>query len=146
MNWISLDSFPLLNSCLNATSATLLVTGFVFIKTGRYKAHAATMIAAFCTSTVFLTCYVIYHAQRAPKSLGLPMSTFKVVYFTILISHTILAIVIVPLILVTFWRAYKRLWDKHRKIAVITMPLWFYVSVTGVVIYWMLYHIAPTLR
>jgi uncharacterized membrane protein YozB (DUF420 family) len=146
VNWISLDSFPLLNSCLNAASATLLLAGFVFIKTGRYKAHGVSMIAAFCTSSVFLTCYLIYHVQRPPKSLGLPMSTFKVVYFTILISHTILAIVIVPLILVTFWRAYKRLWDKHRKIAVITMPLWFYVSVTGVVIYWMLYHVAPTLR
>jgi len=140
VHWLSLDSFPLLNCCLNAASASLLLAGFVFIKTGRYKAHAASMIAAFCTSTVFLTCYLIYHTHRAPKSLGLPMSTFTVVYFIILFTHTILAIVIVPLILVTFWRAYKRLWDKHRKIAVITMPLWFYVSVTGVVIYFMLYH------
>ena len=140
MHWLPLDSFPLLNSCLNATSATLLVIGFIFIKTGRYKAHGITMIAAFCTSAVFLTCYLIYHTQRAPKSLGLPMSAFTMVYFIILFTHTILAIVIVPLILITFWRAYKRLWDKHRKIAVITMPLWFYVSVTGVVIYFMLYH------
>jgi uncharacterized membrane protein YozB (DUF420 family) len=140
VHWLSLDSFPLLNSCLNATSASLLLGGVIFIKTGRYKAHVATMIAAFCTSTIFLTCYIIYHVQRAPKILGLPMSTFTVVYFIILFTHTILAIVIVPLILITFWRAYKRLWDKHRKIAVITMPLWFYVSVTGVVIYLMLYH------
>ena len=143
---LKLDDFPLLNASLNGTSACLLLLGFGLIKAGRYKAHAGTMIAAFCTSTVFLACYVIYHALRPPKSLGLGFSTFSVIYFIILISHTILAIAILPLIAMTFWRAYKRLWDKHRKIAVITLPLWFYVSVTGVVIYWMLYHVAPTMR
>ena len=141
----TLDEFPLIDATMNGISACLLLTGFVLIKARRFRAHAYLMIAAFCSSTVFLACYLTYHAQRPPKSLGLGWSTFSVIYFTILISHTVLAVVILPLIAVTFWRAYRRLWEKHRRISMVTMPLWFYVSVTGVVIYWMLYHIAPTM-
>jgi uncharacterized membrane protein YozB (DUF420 family) len=143
---ITLDDFPALNASLNGTSAVLLLIGYVLIKRGQIRAHAAAMIAAVCTSAVFLACYLIYHAQRPPKSLGLPRSAFSTTYFVILISHTILAVVILPLIALTLWRAYRRRWDLHRKISVITFPLWLYVSVTGVVIYWLLYHMAPKMR
>jgi uncharacterized membrane protein YozB (DUF420 family) len=143
---IPLDDFPALNASLNGTSALLLLTGYVLIKRRRIKAHAAAMIAAVCTSAAFLACYLIYHLQRPPKSLGLPRSAFSTTYYAILFTHTVLAVVILPLIALTLWRAYKRRWDLHRRISVITFPLWLYVSVTGVIIYWMLYHVASKMR
>ena len=146
MRALTLDDFPLLNASLNGASAAFLLAGYILIKVRQIKMHAAMMLAAVFTSTIFLACYLTYHAQRKPQSLGLPPSTFRTVYFVILFTHTILAVVILPLIAVTLWRAYKRQWDRHRKISVVTFPLWFYVSTTGVIIYWMLYKIAPTMR
>lgn len=139
-NYLSL--LPHLNAFLNATSAVLLLNGYAFIKRGRIAMHRACQIAAFCTSTVFLVSYLTYHyfhgtTRFAGQGIARPL------YFTILISHTILAIVIVPLVLVTLYRAARGDFERHRKIARWTLPIWLYVSVTGVVVYLMLYQIYP---
>jgi len=137
--------FPQINATLNATSALLLLTGRYFIGRGRMAAHRAAMIAAFATSSLFLISYLAYHytlyhyAHSASKHFQ-GQGWSRPLYFTILISHTILAIVIVPLILVTLSRALRKRFDRHRAIARWTFPLWLYVSVTGVIVYFMLYH------
>ncbi|MGH9930280.1 MAG: DUF420 domain-containing protein [Pyrinomonadaceae bacterium] len=134
---------PHLNAILNATSALLLLAGFRFIRLGRIQAHRNCQVTAVTTSTLFLISYLTYHyyygATRFPGQ-GL----VRPLYFTILISHTILAVVIVPLILVTLYRAAQGDFSKHRRIARWTLPLWLYVSVTGVIVYLMLYHIYPS--
>jgi uncharacterized membrane protein YozB (DUF420 family) len=145
---VTVADFPLLNATLNGTSAAFLLLGYAFIKAGRYVAHAWMMIAALAASTAFLACYVTYHSLRVRAGIGVtkfPTSPLKPVYMAILTSHTILAVVIVPLVLMTVWRAGRRQWARHRWIAYLTLPLWLYVSVTGVIIYWMLYHVAPRL-
>lgn len=142
------ENFPPLNAILNSASASLLLAGFIFIKTGRFRAHAVMMICAFITSSVFLVSYITYHTLRVRQGITItrfPASGLRPVYLGILGSHTFLAVAILPLILLTFWRASSRRWNLHRRIAVVTLPLWFYVSVTGVIIYWMLYDIAPRL-
>ena len=146
---MSIESFPLVNASLNGTSAVLLVAAYGFIRARRFVAHATMMIAAVITSAAFLVCYLIYHALRVRMGITLtrfPDSALRPLYLTILLTHTVLAIVILPLVLTTLWRAGRRQWDRHRRISVIAFPLWLYVSVTGVIIYWMLYHVAPTLR
>lgn len=146
---MNLSYFPIINACLNGTSAILLLLAYAFIKTGRYVAHGTTMIAAVVTSTVFLACYLTYHTLLVRRGVVLtrfPESSLRPYYIALLGSHTILAVVILPLILLTLWWAYRRNWTMHRRISVWTFPLWFYVSVTGVAVYWMLYHVAPTLR
>jgi len=138
--------FPILNATLNGISAVLLVQGLVFIKRQMVRSHAASMIAAFCTSTVFLACYITYHTYRLMHGISVthfPASRWKIVYLIILNTHTLLAVVTVPLVIITLLRAWRRQWEKHRRIAVWTFPIWLYVSVTGVIIYWMLYHLAP---
>lgn len=140
--------FPELNASLNGLSALLLIAGLIFIKRVQVRAHAACMIAALCTSTIFLACYITYHTYRAMHHIGLtlfPASRIKPIYMTILTTHTILAIVTVPLVVITFLRAWRRDWIAHRQIAIWTFPIWLYVSVTGVIIYWMLYVLAPRL-
>lgn len=131
---------PALNALLNATSAVLLITGYRFIRQGRREAHHKTMTAALALSALFLASYLIYHAQvgsvRFQKT-----GWVRPVYFSILISHTILAACVAPMALVTVWRAWKGRFDRHRRLARITFPLWLYVSVTGVIIYLMLYHL-----
>lgn len=129
-----------LNASLNGTSAILLACGYAAIKNGKMKVHKALMIAAFSVSTVFLISYVIYHI-RVGHVLFQGQGWIRDVYFTLLISHTILAIVIVPMILVTLRRAWLEKFDRHRVIARWTLPLWFYVSVTGVIIYILLYQV-----
>ncbi|HEY2973674.1 MAG TPA: DUF420 domain-containing protein [Pyrinomonadaceae bacterium] len=131
---------PHLNAVLNTTSALLLLAGFRFIRLGRIQAHRNCQVTAVITSTLFLISYLTYHyyhgaTRFAGQGLARPL------YFTILISHTILAVVIVPLIVVTLYRAARGDFDRHRRIARWTLPLWLYVSVTGVVVYLMLYHI-----
>ena len=142
--------FPLLNATLNGASAVLLAAAFVLIKRGRIRAHGWTMCAAVVTSTAFLACYVTYHALKQQRGETFtpfpPHPVWRPVYLTVLWTHTPLAAVILPLIAMTLWRAYKRQWALHRRISVVTLPLWFYVSVTGVVIYLMLYQLAPGLR
>ena len=137
--------FPQINATLNATSALLLLSGRYFISRGRMAAHRAAMLAAFTTSSLFLISYLAYHytlyhyAHSASKHFQ-GQGWSRPLYFAILISHTILAIVIVPLILVTLSRALRKRFDRHRAIARWTFPLWLYVSVTGVIVYFMLYH------
>jgi uncharacterized membrane protein YozB (DUF420 family) len=132
--------FPIINATLNGTCAALLITGRVLIARGKIAAHRAVMLTAFATSSLFLVSYLYYHAHVGSVHFkGTGWS--RPVYFTILISHTILAAVIVPLVLITLSRALRQRFDRHRALARWTFPLWLYVSVTGVVIYFMLYRI-----
>ena len=135
---MDVHSLPAVNATLNGTSAVLLTSGYVLIRRRAIELHKKVMLTAFCVSIAFLICYLIYHAQvgsvHYPKT-----GAIRTVYFAILITHTILAIVIVPLALVTFVRARRGRFDRHRAIARVTLPLWAYVSVTGVIVYWMLY-------
>ncbi len=132
--------FPVINATLNGTSAVLLVTAYVMIRRRRIAAHRAIMLTAVTTSTLFLISYLYYHLHVGSVHFqGHGWS--RPLYFTILISHTILAAAIVPLVIITLSRALRERFDRHRAIARWTFPLWLYVSVTGVVIYVMLYHI-----
>ena len=132
--------FPVINATLNGTSAVLLVTAHRMIQRGRMAMHRALMLTAVCTSSRFLASYVYYHMHvRYVPFQGHGWS--RPVYFGILISHTILAITILPLVVITLSRALRERFDRHRAIARWTYPLWLYVSVTGVVIYFMLYHL-----
>ena len=129
---------PALNATLNAIATVLLVTGYLFIRRGQWRRHRACMIAALVTSALFLTSYVIYHLQVG----SVPFQRtgwIRTVYFAVLIPHVILAAAITPMVLVTVSRALSRRFDRHRAIARWTLPLWLYVSVTGVIVYWMLY-------
>lgn len=133
---------PHLNAFLNGTSAVLLFTGYSFIRARNVIAHRACQIAALIVSSLFLTSYLIYHYNHgSTRFLG--TGFIRAVYFTILTSHTILAVVIVPLIFLTFYRAFRGDFLRHRRIARVTLPLWLYVSVTGVIVYLMLYHFYP---
>ena len=130
--------FPIINASLNGTSAVLLVTAHNMIKRDRMALHRALMLTAVATSTLFLVSYLYYHYHVG--SVHFPGQGWpKRIYFTILISHTILAPAIVPLVIITLNRALRERFDRHRAIARWTYPLWLYVSVTGVVIYFMLY-------
>ncbi len=132
------SSLPLVDATLNATSAILLFAGWRFIRAGRVKPHKRCMIAAFITSTLFLTCYVIYHAHIGSKPFP-GHGVMRTIYFSILIPHVILAAVIVPMVIITLSRALRERFDRHRAIARWTLPLWLFVSVSGVVVYLMLY-------
>jgi uncharacterized membrane protein YozB (DUF420 family) len=139
---MSISELPTLNAILNSISATLLVTGYFFIRRKNIKAHRALMISAFVTSTLFLISYLTYHYYHgSTKFQG--QGAIRAVYFSILLTHTILAAAIVPMIFITFSRALKERFDRHRRIARWTLPLWLYVSVTGVVVYLMLYQLYP---
>jgi uncharacterized membrane protein YozB (DUF420 family) len=132
--------FPALNAFLNGTSAILIGLGFYFIGSGRREAHKRMMLAGFVTSCLFLTSYLYYHlVLRAGVTRFRGEGIVRPVYFTILTSHTILAIVVVPFILITLARALKGKFQRHKAIAPYTFAIWMYVSVTGVVIYLMLY-------
>jgi uncharacterized membrane protein YozB (DUF420 family) len=132
--------FPAINATLNGMSALLLLTGRWFIAQKKVAAHRATMITALGTSSAFLACYLYYHYHVG--SVRFPGTGFwRSVYFVILISHTLLAIAVVPLVLITLSRALKRRFPQHRAIARWTFPIWLYVSVTGVIVYFMLYQI-----
>jgi len=132
--------FPAINATLNGTSAVLLVTAHRMIQRGRMAAHRALMLTAVFTSSLFLISYVYYHVHvGSVRFQGRGWS--RPVYFSILTSHTILAIAILPLVVITLSRALRERFDRHKAIARWTYPLWLYVSVTGVVIYFMLYHL-----
>jgi uncharacterized membrane protein YozB (DUF420 family) len=135
---MTLSVFPSINAGLNLTAAVLLAMGFYFVKTGRVNAHRAAMGAAFLTSILFLVSYLYYHAHAGSKPYT-GTGYLRTIYFSILISHTILAALIVPLILATLTFALRGRIEKHRAWAKWTWPTWMYVSVTGVVIYLMLY-------
>ena len=139
---MTIQDLPLINACLNALATVFLTLGFVFIKKGNKIAHRNCMISAFVTSAVFLTCYLIYHFNTGSTKFVEP-AWFKPIYLTILITHIILAVVILPLIFMTLSRALKERFEQHKKIAKWTWPLWMYVSITGVLIYLLLYQIFP---
>lgn len=137
---MSASSLPALNAVLNTASAVLLVVGYRLVRAGRRDAHRRVMLAALATSTVFLASYLVYHAQvGSVRFTG--QGPVRALYFAILISHTLLAAAIVPLVLMTLSRAQRGRFDAHRRLARYTLPLWLYVSVTGVVVYVMLYRL-----
>ena len=138
---MTVHDLPAVNATLNGLSAVFLSFGLFFIRRGNKTAHRNCMISAFCTSVVFLGCYLTYHFHAGRTVF--PENWFKPIYLVILLTHTVLAVVIVPLILMTLWRAKKQDFAAHKKIARWTWPLWMYVSVTGVVIYLLLYRIFP---
>ena len=144
MTGVSLTDLPALNAALNGISALLLASGYLCIRRQRVTAHKVCMGSAFVTSTLFLIFYLTYHYHVGSVPFG-GRGWIRAAYFTILISHTILAATIVPLALVTLSRALRGRFSKHVRIARWTLPLWLYVSVTGVVVYWMLYHLSPRL-
>ena len=135
---ITLSDLPALNATLNGISAIFLTVGYVMIRRGQVTFHKRCMLSALVTSTLFLTSYVIYHANTGSRPFP-GVGSIRYVYFSILISHVLLAITIVPLALVTARRGLRAQYDRHVRIAHWTLPLWLYVSVTGVVIYLMLY-------
>ena len=141
MDYISY--LPHVNACLNATSAVLLFTGYTFIRSRNVAAHRACQIAALVVSLLFLASYLTYHYHHGSTRFQ-GAGIVRPIYFTILTSHTILAIVIVPLVTLTFYRALRNDFVRHRRIARITLPLWLYVSITGVIVYLMLYQIYPS--
>jgi uncharacterized membrane protein YozB (DUF420 family) len=132
-------SLPTLNACLNLTSAALVTLGHLFIRRGRVAAHRCLMSLAFLASTAFLISYVYYHARVGSVPFR-GRGWIRPVYLSILLSHTVLAVTIVPLVLVTLSRGLREQFERHRRIARWTFPLWLYVSVTGVIVYWLLYH------
>jgi len=134
---------PHLNAFLNGTSAVLLFSGYSFIRSGKVAAHRACQISALVVSSLFLTSYLVYHYHHGTTHFA-GQGLARPIYFTILTTHTILAIAIVPLIGITFYRALRLDFVRHRRIARITLPLWLYVSITGVIVYLMLYQIYPS--
>jgi uncharacterized membrane protein YozB (DUF420 family) len=137
---LNVRDLPALNAVLNATSAVLIATGWALIRRGRREAHRRAMLAAVACSAAFLVSYLSYHFQVGSVRFQ-GQGPIRAVYFTILLTHTVLAAVIVPLVLITLSHALRERFDRHRRIARVTLPLWLYVSVTGVVIYWMLYRL-----
>jgi len=133
----ALDFLPALNAGINATVSALLILGVILIKRGNQSAHQLVMTSAITLSAIFLISYVLYHTTHESTSYG-GEGVMRTVYLFILLTHIVLAIVIVPLVLITFVRALSRRFDKHKKIARITFPLWLYVSITGVVVYLMI--------
>jgi uncharacterized membrane protein YozB (DUF420 family) len=139
---------PLINACLNAACTVLLLLGWNFIRTGRRDAHRSCMIGALCTSSAFLACYLYYHWRMqqdhgAAHTKFVDPAWFRPIYLAILFTHLIGAIAIVPLVLLTVSRAAKENFPAHKAVARWTLPIWLYVSVTGVVIYLLLYQVFP---
>jgi uncharacterized membrane protein YozB (DUF420 family) len=137
---MTVQDLPALNATLNAIAFVLLVTGYYFIRRKQWRRHRACMIAALVMSGLFLTSYVIYHAQVGSVPFQ-KTGWIRTVYFAVLIPHVILAALMVPPVIVTVSRGLSAKYDKHRRIARWTLPVWLYVSITGVVVYWMLYRL-----
>lgn len=136
---MTLAVLPTVNAVLNASAAVALVAGFVAIRQGRVAIHRACMLTAVALSVLFLVSYLTYHAQvgSRPYAGG---GWLRPAYFAILLTHTVLAVAIVPLVGTTLYRALRAQFTRHARLARVTFPIWLYVSVTGVVVYWMLYH------
>jgi uncharacterized membrane protein YozB (DUF420 family) len=138
MPLVPLSSFPAINAGLNAACTVFLLLGYTFIRRGKILQHKISMVSAFVCSMVFLGCYLYFHFHAGLIRFG-GKGWIRPVYFTLLISHTVLAVTIVPLVLITLSYALRDRFASHRRIARWTFPLWLYVSVTGVVVYWLLY-------
>lgn len=140
---MSPHDLPALNATLNGLAAILLTAGYIFIRRKNQTAHRNCMIAAVCVSALFLVSYLTYHFTVHGVTRFREPAWFRPIYLALLLTHTVLAAAIVPMILITFSRALRERFDAHRKIARWTWPLWMYISVTGVLIYWLLYHKFP---
>lgn len=137
---MELSAFPALNASLNATCAVLLLTGWVLIRTGRREAHRWAMVSAFLCSALFLACYLWYHFHAGSVRFQ-RTGTIRTVYLAILLTHTVLATAVLPVILRTLFLAAKGRFEEHKRWARWAFPIWLYVSVTGVTVYWMLYRL-----
>ena len=135
---LSVSDLPLVNASLNGLATILLIAGYICIRQRRIAAHRAAMIAAFVTSVLFLVSYLVYHAHTGSRPFP-GRGAIRGIYFVILITHIVLAATIPPLAGVTLWRAYRGRFDRHVRVARWTLPLWLYVSITGIVVYVMLY-------
>src|SRR3989338_6587033 len=135
-----ISSLPAINASLNATSAVLLALGYVLVRRRAIAGHKTCMLAACATSTLFLISYLTYHYFHGMTRFS-GQGTVRVIYFTILISHTVLAEAVPVLVVKTLYHAFRGQFEKHVRIARVTLPIWLYVSVTGVVVYWMLYQL-----
>ncbi len=138
----AVSALPTVNAVLNGTSAALLTVGYYFIRQRKVTAHMTCMLTAFGVSSLFLVSYVIYHYHSGSRPFG-GRGWIRQVYYPLLISHLSLAALIIPLALATIYRAWREEFARHMRIARWTLPIWLYVSVTGVIVYWMLYHLAP---
>ena len=139
---MTVHTLPAINASLNALSGVLLVIGYALMKARKIELHRRVMIAAFITSSLFLVCYIVYHAQVGSVSFT-RQGFVRPLYFSILITHVTLAAVVLPLAIVTLTRGLKGRYPKHRAVARWTFPIWLYVSVTGVLVYLMLYQLYP---
>jgi uncharacterized membrane protein YozB (DUF420 family) len=137
---IDISHLPAVNATLNAIAGTLLLSGYVMIRRGRIETHRRLMLSAFATSALFLVSYVIYHANAGSRPFQ-GQGPVRTLYFVILVSHVVLAAAVLPLALITLTHGLRARFDRHRRIARWTFPIWLYVSVTGVVVYLMLYRI-----
>jgi len=134
------STIPTVNAALNATSTGLLVTGWLCIRRGNRAAHRACMLAAFGVSAAFLVGYLLHHARVGSVPFA-GQGVLRSVYFAVLVPHIVLSALVLPLALVTLWHAWREHFDRHRRLARWTLPIWLYVSVSGVVVYWMLYRL-----
>ena len=139
---MTIEQLPAVNASLNGLSTFLLLLGFYLIKQGKREAHMKCMIAAVCTSTVFLACYLYYHYKVGATRFTDP-AWFKPFYLALLIPHIILAVVMLPFIFKALWHAYKGEFDRHKKTVKWAWPMWLFVSITGVMVYLILYQIFP---
>lgn len=133
-----MSQLPTVNAVLNAVSALFLISGYIMIRRKKVSIHRALMVAALIASVLFLSSYLYYHYHAGSKRFP-GTGWARPVYFSILISHTILAGIVPPMALITVYRALKGQFERHRRIARWTLPIWLYVSITGVIVYWMLY-------
>jgi uncharacterized membrane protein YozB (DUF420 family) len=135
---MSITDLPAVNASLNALSTCLLIYGYVLIRSGKREQHKRVMLSAFGVSVVFLICYLVYHYNVGSVKYT-RQGILRPIYFTILISHFVLAAAVPVLAIMSLWRAFQEKFDKHRRIARWTFPIWLYVSITGVIVYLMLY-------
>lgn len=139
---VDVSALPAVNATLNGTAALLLAVGFVLIRRRLVRAHLVAMTGAFSMSTLFLVSYVVYHYHAGSRPFT-GQGIIRPVYFFLLLTHIVLAAFIVPLALTTLYRAWRGEFTRHMRVARWTLPIWLYVSVTGVLVYWLLYHVAP---
>jgi len=142
--WLGIHNLPAVNATLNGVAVVLLITGYTFIRQGKINAHHKMMLAAFTVSCVFLVCYLVYHWNVGSVKFDKP-GWVRIVYLWILGTHTVLAATVPVLAIITLRRALKAQYERHRAIAKWNFPVWLYVSVTGVVVYVLLYHVKPQL-
>ena len=140
---MTVNDLPAINATLNSISAIFLITGYVFIRREKQTEHRNCMVTAFITSTIFLICYLYYHFTVETVTRFVEPEWFRPIYLILLMSHVILAIAMLPFIFLAIWHAWKKQFKIHRKFAKWAWPLWLYVSVTGVLVYLILYQIFP---